>query len=65
MTELKNLLKAKRVHREEEEKKQNVTTEQQRCFMGKERGKMREEMQIEKMARDAKLRKKEKKRCIT
>ncbi len=57
---IKELLAKKRAEREECEKKDNVTREKQRRFMGKEIAKTREEMEIEKRKRDAYLRKKQK-----
>lgn len=58
--ELKALLKAKRMEREEAEKVDNVDREKQRRFMGQEMGKTREAMEIEKRKRDASQRKKAK-----
>lgn len=58
--EIKALLKAKRAEREEAEKVDNVDREKQRRFMGKEMGKTKEQMDIEKRKRDAMMRKREK-----
>jgi len=60
VTEIKNLLKAKRLQREEEEKKERVDREKQRRFMGKEQSKLREEMDKDERKRAAEKRKKEK-----
>ena len=58
--EIKSLLKAKRMEREETEKAENVDREKQRRFMGKEMLKTREQMEIEARKRMAQQRKREK-----
>ncbi len=60
VAELKALLKAKRMEREEAEKVDDVTREKQRRSMGQQMAKTREEMDRQARMREAKLRKKEK-----
>eukprot|EP00584_Thalassiosira_punctigera_P008974 CAMPEP_0172527284 /NCGR_PEP_ID=MMETSP1067-20121228/2010_1 /TAXON_ID=265564 ORGANISM="Thalassiosira punctigera, Strain Tpunct2005C2" /NCGR_SAMPLE_ID=MMETSP1067 /ASSEMBLY_ACC=CAM_ASM_000444 /LENGTH=571 /DNA_ID=CAMNT_0013310995 /DNA_START=47 /DNA_END=1762 /DNA_ORIENTATION=- len=60
IAEIKSLLKAKRMEREETEKAENVDREKQRRFMGKEMSKTREQMEMEARKRSARQRKKEK-----
>lgn len=58
--EIKTLLQAKRMEREELEKAEEKEREKQRREMGKQMSKTREQMEIEQRKRDAKQRKREK-----
>jgi len=60
LQDIKALLKAKRVEREEAEKVDHTEREKQRRFMGKETTKTREEMEKDARKRDAQARKREK-----
>jgi len=60
IAEIKDLLKAKRLERENTEKEENIDREKQRRFMGKEQSKTREDMERNALKRDAQLRRKEK-----
>ncbi|KAL7478899.1 hypothetical protein ACHAW6_004652 [Cyclotella cf. meneghiniana] len=64
IAEIKFLLKAKRIERENAEKEENVDREKQRRFMGKEMAKTREQMEAEARKRQAQLKKKEKEAAI-
>ena len=64
VAEIKKLLKAKRMQREETEKAESVVLEKQRRFMGKEMVKTKEQMEIDQRKRMARQRKKEKEAAV-
>eukprot|EP00581_Thalassiosira_minuscula_P000567 CAMPEP_0183748888 /NCGR_PEP_ID=MMETSP0737-20130205/67995_1 /TAXON_ID=385413 /ORGANISM="Thalassiosira miniscula, Strain CCMP1093" /LENGTH=564 /DNA_ID=CAMNT_0025984631 /DNA_START=25 /DNA_END=1719 /DNA_ORIENTATION=- len=64
IAEIKSLLKAKRMEREQTEKAENIDREKQRRFMGQEMAKTREQMESEQRKRMAQQRKKEKEAAI-
>ena len=64
IAEIKQLLKAKRQERENEEKATNIDREKQRRFMGKEMAKTREQMEAEARKRQALMKRKEKEAAL-